>query len=313
MTTAASNQVAIIGGGPAGLVAARWLKAQGFEPVIFEQSDALGGQWNAASAHSGVWPAMRTNTSRVMTAFSDLEYPPGTNVYPTNQDVRSYLQRYADTFDLLPHLRVRSRVDHLTTAPPGSGWQLTVRSDGRAAETTAFPRVGIANGRYHRPQVPAVSGLDSFTGPLGVAHTFGYKDPDRYRGARVLVCGCSISALEIASDLAMLGDFKADSTLAFQQDLICQHVGADLKILPFQYRLEKCHGGGRTSSVADCILAARKAFRRAGRSVLDDGIAGCATRFDPRIVERICDARIFDTERTTVAACFARASLTRSG
>jgi hypothetical protein len=205
MTTAASNQVAIIGGGPAGLVAARWLKAQGFEPVIFEQSDALGGQWNRTSAHSGVWPAMRTNTSRVMTAFSDLEYPPGTNVYPTNQDVRSYLQRYAEAFDLLSHLRVRSRVDHLTTAPQGSGWQLTVRTDGRPAETTVYPRVVIANGRYHRPQIPAVSGLDSFTGALGVAHTFAYKDPDRYRGARVLVCGCSISALEIASDLAMLG------------------------------------------------------------------------------------------------------------
>lgn len=205
MTAAAANHVAVIGGGPSGLVAARWLKAQGFDPVVFEQSDAIGGQWNGAGAHSGVWPAMRTNTSRVMTAFSDLDYPAGTNVYPTNQEVRAYLQRYADAFGLLPHIRVRSRVEHLTAAPHGSGWQLTVRTDGRGPETMVYPKVVIANGRYHRPQVPAVRGLDTFTGALGVSHTFRYKEPDRYRGARVLVCGCSISSLEIASDLAMLG------------------------------------------------------------------------------------------------------------
>ena len=205
MATATSPHVAVIGGGPGGLVVARWLKAQHFEPVVFEQSDAVGGQWNGAGAHSGVWPAMRTNTSRVMTAFSDLDYPAGTNVYPTNQEVRAYLQRYAETFGLLPHIRVGSRVEHLTAAPDGNGWQLTVRTDGHAPETTVYPRVVIANGRYHRPQVPDVCGLDSFTGALGVSHTFGYKEPDRYRGARVLVCGCSISSLEIASDLAMLG------------------------------------------------------------------------------------------------------------
>lgn len=33
----------------------------------------------------------------------------------------------------------------------------------------------------------------------------GHKEPGRYRGARVLVAGGSISALEIASDLAVLG------------------------------------------------------------------------------------------------------------
>jgi cation diffusion facilitator CzcD-associated flavoprotein CzcO len=184
-------------------VTARWLKAYGFEPVVFEQSDAVGGQWNAAGAHSGVWPAMRTNTSRVTTAFGDLDYPAGTSVYPSNQNVRAYLQRYAETFDLGSHIRVRSRVEHV--AREGTGWAVTSRTDGRTATTALFPRVVVANGRHHKPQVPAVPGLQSFTGSLGATHTFAYKNPERFRGARVLVCGCSISALEIASDLAMLG------------------------------------------------------------------------------------------------------------
>ena len=36
------RSVAIIGAGPAGLVTARWLKREGFDPVIFEQGDRLG-------------------------------------------------------------------------------------------------------------------------------------------------------------------------------------------------------------------------------------------------------------------------------
>src|SRR6188768_3568152 len=164
MTTAASNQVAIIGGGPAGIVAARWLKAQGFEPVLFEQSDALGGQWNGAGAHSGVWPAMRTNTSRVMTAFSDLEYPAGTSVYPKNQDVRGYLQRYAEAFDLTPRIRLQSQVDRLARSSDGKGWQVDVRSSDGTRQSATFAKVVVANGRHRKPQTPTVPGLDQFSG-----------------------------------------------------------------------------------------------------------------------------------------------------
>ena len=68
-----TGTVAVIGAGPGGLVTARWLLSQGFEPTIFEQGPELGGQWTGVPGRSGVWPAMHTNTSRVLTAFSDLE------------------------------------------------------------------------------------------------------------------------------------------------------------------------------------------------------------------------------------------------
>jgi len=205
MNETSAEKVAIIGGGPSGLVAARWLAANGFDPVIFEQSDGLGGQWHGAAAHSGVWPAMRTNTSRVMTAFSDLEYPAGTSVYPKNQDVRSYLQRYAEAFDLTSRIRLQSQVDRLARSSDGKGWQVDVRSSDGTRQSATFAKVVVANGRHRKPQTPTVPGLDQFSGRLGATHTFAYKSPERYRGARVLVCGCSISALEIASDLVMLG------------------------------------------------------------------------------------------------------------
>src|ERR1700756_2852012 len=70
------RRVAIIGSGPGGLVAAKYLKDHGFAPVVFEQDDDIGGQWNVRSPHSGVWPSMVTNTSRWLTCFSDLALEP---------------------------------------------------------------------------------------------------------------------------------------------------------------------------------------------------------------------------------------------
>jgi cation diffusion facilitator CzcD-associated flavoprotein CzcO len=38
-----TNSVAIIGAGPGGLIAAKYLKQRGFTPVIFDQNDRVGG------------------------------------------------------------------------------------------------------------------------------------------------------------------------------------------------------------------------------------------------------------------------------
>lgn len=191
------GSVAIIGAGPGGLVAARWLVSQGFEPTIFEQGPMLGGQWTGLSGRSGVWPTMHTNTSRILTAFSDLENT-GTVSHPSAGDILDYLNRYADKFELAARIRLHTKVDRLSRG--GTGW-LVDHSGGNES----FDRVVLASGRFHSPAIPTVAGLDTFSGSEGVSSTYDYKEPGRYRAKRVLVAGCAVSALEIAADLAQLG------------------------------------------------------------------------------------------------------------
>ncbi|BBX48699.1 NAD(P)-binding domain-containing protein [Mycobacterium cookii] len=192
-----TRTVAVIGAGPGGLVAARWLLSQGFEPTIFEQAPTLGGQWTGIVGRSGVWPAMHTNTSRILTAFSDLEND-SDNVYPSNHEILDYLHRYADTFGLPSRIRFGSRVDLLER--DGAGW-LVGHSDCKES----FERVVVANGRFHAPAIPCVPGLDAFAGSAGAISTYDYRGPAPYRGKRVLVAGCAVSALEIAAELAQSG------------------------------------------------------------------------------------------------------------
>jgi len=219
------KRAAIIGAGPAGLVAARYLKSEGFEPVVFEQGDRIGGQWSGDPRISGVWPSMRTNTARVMTAFSDLPHAYDSPAYPTNQAMQAYLQSYAEHFDLLPRIRLRSGVKRLKRDRRSGEWTLHYKGPEGARQSEVFAHVVVAAGRFNKPLIPAVPGLDAFSGRGGVAHTFRYKRPERYRGRRVLVAGSSISALEIASDLAMLGAARVITTQRRQryilQKLIC--------------------------------------------------------------------------------------------
>jgi dimethylaniline monooxygenase (N-oxide forming) len=247
-TVMPERAIAVIGGGPAGLVTARYLKKHGFEPFVFEASSAVGGQWNAASPSSAVWPGMRTNTSRILTAFSDLDHPAGTNVYPSQTDMGSYLARYAEAMGLAPHLRLSTSVD-LVDQAPGGGWIVRARHGGEVS-SEIFSRAVIATGYCRAPDVPEIAGLQGFAGRGGVVHSSQYEGLETYRGQSVLVAGCSISALEIASELAAAG-VKVSVTMRRQR-----------------YVLQKLLAGVPTDHVAFTRFAAQ-----CGRTLPPEAIA----------------------------------------
>jgi dimethylaniline monooxygenase (N-oxide forming) len=194
-----TRRVAVIGAGPGGLTAARWLLSQGFEPTIFEQGPMLGGQWAGLDGRSGVWPSMHTNSSRILTAFSDLQHDTD-RVFLPNREVLDYLHRYAETFGLDSHIRLGTRVELIRRDPGKGGWVV-----GYAGIEERFERVVVASGRFHAPAIPPVPGLETFAGSVGAISTYHYRDGLEYRHKRVLVAGCAVSALEIAAELVQLG------------------------------------------------------------------------------------------------------------
>lgn len=57
-----------------------------------------------------------------------------------------------------------------------------------------------ATGSFHNPYTPHISGREVFQGE--VLHSSAYRNPDRYRGHRVIVVGRGNSAVQIAVELA---------------------------------------------------------------------------------------------------------------
>jgi dimethylaniline monooxygenase (N-oxide forming) len=198
-TQASGRRVAVIGAGPAGLTAAKHLIEEGFEPVVLEQSDDLGGQWNPSATGSGIWPGMRANTSRTTTAFSDFPQPPSVAMFPGTHDVHAYLLEYAEHFGVRNRIRTGARVVEVAHAQ--DGW--TVRwTEDCAEREERFAGVAVASGRFRRPRLPAIPGLAALYDEGRVRHSFEYRGRDPFHGKRVLVYGNSISGLEIASALA---------------------------------------------------------------------------------------------------------------
>lgn len=184
MRLASGARLAVIGAGPGGLVAAKHAIASGFDTTVFEASDDLGGQWHTTAAHSAVWPGMRTNTSRAMTAFSDFPAPATHELNPFAEQVHDYLRAYAAKFDVLPRIRFGAPVSSVRP-----GWTVNGES---------FDAVIVASGRFRSPLMPPA--LAAFTGELLHAHE--YPGADHFRERRTLVYGNGVSGHEIASDLA---------------------------------------------------------------------------------------------------------------
>src|SRR3954452_2200082 len=177
-------RIAIVGAGPSGIVAAKQALDAGFDVTVFEAADDLGGQWHTTAAHSGVWPGMHTNTSRAMTAFSDLPAPEAHPLHPAAEQVQAYLAAYADAFGVARRVRLGTPVGCVEPA-----WTV----DGEP-----FDGVVVASGRVRRPRWPPV--VAAFHGE--VLHAFDYPGAEPFRDRATLVYGNGISGLEIASDLA---------------------------------------------------------------------------------------------------------------
>ncbi len=163
-----TRRVAIVGAGPAGLVAAKAALDAGLTPTVFEAAAAPGGMWRTA------WPGLRLNLSRFTCSFSDLDWPAGTPDFPCQPELVAYLDRFVELCGLAAYLRRNHRISGLD-------------------ELRGYAGVILATGGFGRPATEP-------TGPDRPAAT--YRGPDEWAGRRVIVVGMSFSGTEIAAELA---------------------------------------------------------------------------------------------------------------
>ena len=97
-----SRRVAVIGGGSAGIVAARLLKRAGHRPELFESGAAFGGVWADAPTNQVVYKGLQTNLPTVVMQSPDLDFAPGLPSYVSKPQLGAYIARYAERFGVAP-------------------------------------------------------------------------------------------------------------------------------------------------------------------------------------------------------------------
>jgi hypothetical protein len=186
------DKVCIVGGGPAGLAAARALGALGIEYTIFESEDEFGGLWNDKNPASPIYNSAHLISSRTKTGFDGFPMPEEWADYPGRNNIRDYVRQFAEISGAAKHARLGEGIKQ--ARPLEQGWEVET-TKGNAEQ---FRWLIAANGSNWKPIMPSWPG--EFTGTLRHAST--YRSSDELKGQRILVVGLGNSGVDIACDTA---------------------------------------------------------------------------------------------------------------
>lgn len=188
-----TDRCCIIGAGPAGLLAARALRLAGIPYDQIEKNPGVGGIWDIRNDWSPMYESAHFISSKTVSNLPGFAMPESYPDYPNHRQILAYLESFARHYDLLDDIRFETTVERVERRS-GGGWR--VRSDDGTERD--YRALFICSGNTWDPNLP------KYAGELSVEqmHSVRYRDPEVFRGKRVLVVGGGNSGCDIACDAA---------------------------------------------------------------------------------------------------------------
>jgi cation diffusion facilitator CzcD-associated flavoprotein CzcO len=104
----------VIGAGAAGISALEQLRKAGYDVDCYEKTDRVGGHWHTD------YDALHLITSRDMTHFEDFPMPADYPHFPRRDQVRAYLESYAEANRHYDVVRFNTRCPASPASSPAS-------------------------------------------------------------------------------------------------------------------------------------------------------------------------------------------------
>ena len=119
-------------------------------------------------------------------SFPDFPFKTHEKSYVSSEEVLKYFHLYAETFDLLKHIKFQHHV--LRVCPQFDGkWMFTVKNlRADKLEMFVFDIVLVCNG-FSVPFIPDIPGQEQFSGKQ--LHSHLYRSSESYQNENVLVIG----------------------------------------------------------------------------------------------------------------------------
>lgn len=193
------KKLAIIGGGAAGLTAAKWAQSglKNYNITLFEKSSQIGGIWASVNNNSHAWRDMSTNLSRYSCVFSDFPHGNKASLFPTKNEMHLYLSSYTNHFNLNQYIQYNTTIVHADRVD--DKWLLTSQKNNKSHEEY-FDKLIIANGMFSAPYLPKLNDSETFRGEI--IHSAEYKKNTDYSNKDVVIIGGGFSSVEIAVDIS---------------------------------------------------------------------------------------------------------------
>lgn len=184
--SSAGCDVLVIGAGQAGLAMGHSLARQGLRFLILEAARSVGAAWRER------WDSLVLFTPARYSDLPGLAFPGDPDAYPGRDDVVSYLERYAQHFDL--PIAFSRRVTSL--APRDGRYRVVAGDDAYEAD-----QVVVATGAFPVPIVPAIA--EGLAPEVIQIHSTGYRNPGDLPAGPILVVGGGNTGFQIAQELSV--------------------------------------------------------------------------------------------------------------
>ncbi|CEN60269.1 hypothetical protein ASPCAL02710 [Aspergillus calidoustus] len=192
------RRIAVIGAGPAGLAAVKYLLAEKcFERIdVYERRSHMSGVWNHSPATlkestsipipqlsptgvleepvwlpkagskeeeptfiSPVYDTLDTNLPKELMAYGEKEFPPDVQDFPRHFTVKEYLREYGE--EVKEFIQFETQVtDVRRNKQDMTGWTITTKNlRTRATTTGSYDAVVAASGHFDVPYLPEILGI----------------------------------------------------------------------------------------------------------------------------------------------------------
>ena len=188
--------VAIVGGGLAGLYAIHRLRGMGLKVRAYEAGSGVGGTW-----FWNRYPGARCDVESLEYSYSfsdelqqEWKWP---ERYGTQPEILRYINHVADRFDLRRDVQLNTRITSALFDGKAGEWTLT--TDGGEAIRARY--CVMAAGNLSTPRVPDFKGLGSFKGKWYHSGLWPHEGVD-FSGLRVGVIGTGSSGVQMIPIIA---------------------------------------------------------------------------------------------------------------
>ncbi|XP_050725812.1 uncharacterized protein LOC127003340 isoform X2 [Eriocheir sinensis] len=207
--------VGVIGAGAAGLCAAHHISATpGMTPVVWEKAAKVGGTWvytpqvgkdeHGLPIFSSMYKNLKTNLPKEVMQFPDFPFPEQEESFLHHTDVLGYLEDYAKHYELHQYIKFGCNVEEVKPVEQDeepTSWSVTVKDlEDSTTTTTVCDAIFVCNGHYSVPKIPSIKDIEKFHGRQ--THSHDYREPEPFKGERVVMLGAGPSGLDISLEVA---------------------------------------------------------------------------------------------------------------
>jgi 4-hydroxyacetophenone monooxygenase len=229
--------VVIIGGGMSGVLAAIKLKEAGIPFTVIEKNPGPGGTW-----FENRYPGARVDVGNHFYCYSFEPNHNWSEFFSQQPELQAYFEHCVSKYGVGEYFRYDTEVVTARFDETSQQWAVTVRDSDGKEEVLPARSVISAVGQLNRPNIPAIKGSDTFTGPA--FHSAQWRAEVDLKGKRVAVIGAGASAFqlvpEIAKEAAELKVYQRSAPWMFENPSYHEQVGEGtkwlLKHLPFYAR-----------------------------------------------------------------------------